>query len=91
MLGIAGRVAVSNIEAAGELSWDGDNFRSLRNQWNSVGEFNEIPGSYYMTRVLEQAYWNVVVQNENPRDMLYKWGAVADNEIKRKIAQYEKN
>lgn len=44
-----------------------------------------------MTRVLEQAYWNVVVQNENPRDMLYKWGAVADNEIKRKIAQYEKN
>lgn len=91
MLGIAGRVAVSNIEAAGELSWDGDNFTSLRNQWNSVGEFNEIPGSYYMTRVLEQAYWNVVVQNENPRDMLYKWGAVADNEIKRKIAQYEKN
>ena len=41
--------------------------------------------------MLDQAYWNVVVKHENPRDMLYKWGAVADKEIARKIAQYEKD
>lgn len=91
ILGIAGRIPVSNINAAEKLSWDGENLKNLKAQWNSVGEFNEIPGSYYINRVLDQAYWNVVVAKENPRDMLYKWGEVADKEIKRKIAQYEKN
>lgn len=91
ILGIAGRVAVANTEAAGKLSWDNDNFDNLLEQWLSVDEMNEVPGSYYISRVLDQAYWNVVVKDENPRDMLYKWGAVADKEIARKIAQYEKD
>lgn len=89
ILGIAGRIPLSNVNAIGELSWDGDNLQNLKAQWQAVGEFHEIPGSYYINRVLDQAYWNVVVAKENPRDMLYKWGQVADKEIQRKISQYE--
>lgn len=90
VLGVAGRIATSNIEAASRLSWDGDCFDNLNTQWQNVKEYNEIPGSYYTTRVIEQAYWNVVEANENPKDMLYRWSSVADNEIARKIKQYEK-
>ena len=89
VLGIAGRVATSNIEAASKLTWDGECFENLKKQWQNVNEFNEIPGSYYITRVIDQAYWNVVENNENPRDMLYRWSIVADKEISKKIKQYE--
>lgn len=89
VLGIAGRIATSNINAASRLVWDGDCFDNLYEQWGSVKEFNEVPGSYYTTRVIEQAYWNVVENNENPKDMLYRWSSVADNEIARKIKQYQ--
>ena len=89
VLGIAGRVATSNIEAASKLTWDGECFENLKKQWQNVNEFNEIPGSYYITRVIDQAYWNVVENNENPKDMLYRWSIVADKEISKKIKQYE--
>ena len=88
VLGIAGRVATSNINASSRLIWDGACFDNLAEQWKNVKEFNEIPGSYYTTRIIEQAYWNVVENNENPKDMLYRWSSVADNEIARKIKQY---
>lgn len=89
VLGIAGRVATSNIQAANRLTWDGDCLENLNEQWKTVKEFNEIPGSYYTTRAIDQAYWNVVEAGENPKDMLYRWSGVADNEIARKIKQYE--
>lgn len=89
VLGVAGRIATSNVKAASRLTWDGDCLENLNEQWKNVKEYNEVPGSYYTARAIEQAYWNVVEAGENPKDMLYRWSDVADNEIARKIKQYE--
>ena len=52
-------------------------------------EIREVPGSYYVSRSLDFAFWNVASMNKNPKDMLQTWGEEADAEIKRKWEQYE--
>ena len=57
--------------------------------WKNVTEIREVPGSYYATRSVDLSFWNVVNNNQNPKDMLLKYGKQADREIERKWAQYE--
>ena len=56
-----------------------------------VEEIEEIPGGYYVSRAIDQAFWNVLTMNENPKDMMKKWGEVADVEIETKIEQYKED
>ena len=41
-----------------------------------------------MTRCVDQAFWSVVNGTSRTKDALVKWSRVADDEIKRKIAEY---
>ena len=52
------------------------------------GSHGAFPGGYYVSRVLDQAFWNVTNANENPKDMLMKWNNIAQTEITRKREQY---
>ena len=88
ILGPTGRVALSNIEALSELSWDKEQLNELLTAWENVEEIPEYPGSYYVSRSIYQAYWNVVNSNKNSKDMLMKYGKEADDEIARKWKQY---
>lgn len=87
VLGTAARHPTANVEALGMLSWDKDNLATLMEQWGNVKEIPEIPGGYYLSRVIDQAFWNTV-NGEDPYEMAEKWGRVADNEIERKGKQY---
>lgn len=88
VLGTVGRVAVSNVEAFENMSWDSSMQDVLTQSLENTVEVNEIPGSYYVSRALDFAFWNVVNQNENEKDMLLTWGEEADKEIHRKWVQY---
>lgn len=88
VLGTISRPTTSNIEAFNELGWKTADLKVLNEQWSLVRELPEIPGSYYLIRSVDQAYWEVVNGESSPRDALVKWGKVADSEIKRKINEY---
>lgn len=88
ILGPSGRVALSNINAIKDLPWNDNMLDEIMNAWNNVREIPEYPGSYYVSRSVYQAFWNVVEKNKNPKEMLVKYGGEADNEIKRKWRQY---
>ena len=88
ILGPTGRVALSNVEALKGLSWDEGECEQILNAWQSVEEIPEYPGSYYVSRSIYQAYWNVVNSNKNTKDMLMKYGTEANDEIARKWKQY---
>jgi extracellular solute-binding protein family 1 len=88
ILGTLGRNASSNVEAVQKMAWDGDMLEGLLEQWKAVEEIPETPGSYYVARGVDQCFWNVVNANENPMDMLMKWGTIVDDEITRKRAEY---
>lgn len=87
VLGVAGRRPTANVDALMRLGWEDSFKEELIQQQSKVKEIPEIPGSYYVSRSIDQIYWNVTA-GENVRDMLKKWGKEADNEIERKIEEY---
>ena len=88
ILGSVGRIDTANVEALSRLSWTKKDLGILMEQWEKVVEVNEIPGSYYLTRALDQAFWNVTNGQATAKDAILEWSMVADNEIKRKIKEY---
>ena len=89
ILGLLGRSTPSNVEAFNSLGWDPEDLAALNEQWKYVEEVPEVPGSYYTTRAIDQAFWSVMNDGINAKDAINKWSLVADNEIKRKIEEYK--
>lgn len=89
ILGTVARTATANKEAFSAYSWNANDLEVLQYQWAQVEELPELPGGYYVARAVDQAYWEVLNGEENEKDALLNWGQVADNEIKRKIAEYQ--
>ena len=88
ILGPSGRVAVSNIEAMKMMTWDNDSLNNLLEQTQRLEDYPEIPGGYYISRSITQAYLNVINNGQEPAEMLQKWGNVIEDEIERKRSQY---
>lgn len=88
IIGPLGRVSTANLEAFAQLGWSRELLPQLLEQQQMVKNLPELPGGYYVTRCIEQAFWNVVEQNANANDTLLKWGAIADKEMRRKKAEY---
>ena len=88
ILGTVARTATANKKAFNRLSWNSDDLVILNDQWDNVSELPELPGGYYVSRAIDQAYWEVLNGQSNTKDAMFKWSEVADNEIKRKIEEY---
>ena len=88
ILGTTGRNMTSNVEALSKLSWNRGDFEIIEEQWRWVQEMPEVPGGYYIPRVVDQAFWNVV-SGKGIHEELIKWDKVADTEIAEKRSQYE--
>ena len=89
LLGLIARNQTANVEAASKLSWENSAWEMINEQWNSVEEWPEIPGGYYIPRAIDQAFWNVINGNKTPREMLIKWNNAVNLEIEEKVSQYE--
>ena len=88
LLGMIGRNAVSNTEAFENLTWDRQDLEVLKTQWAQVNEVQEVPGSYDVTRSIDQAFWAVLEDDSKVKDAVTKWSKSADKEIARKIKEY---
>ena len=88
VLGLVGRHPTATVEAFADLAWEPEVRNNLMAQWENVEELPEIPGSYYLTRAIDQAFWAVVNGESNGKDAILKWSEVADAEISRKIKEY---
>lgn len=90
IIGSTARVPLATKEAFEKLSWKHSDLPVLKAQFEQVREINEVPGSYYVSRAVDQAFWNVVTNGKNVKDVLIEWNAVANDEITRKIDEYKK-
>ena len=88
LLGVSGRIASSNPEAISRLSWDKESLEVILLQWKKVKEIPEAPGSYYVSRSIDQAFWAVYNDKSTPKEAITDWARVSDEEIKRKIEEY---
>jgi len=88
ILGTISRTTTATVEAFERMSWEKEDLEILLEQRSKIEEVPEIPGSYYLTRSVDQAYWQVIEGTTNAKDALIYWGNIANNEITRKIKQY---
>lgn len=88
ILGLLGRTTTSNVDAFKQLDWKEGMIDILLEQWKNVKEIPEVPGSYYLSRSVDQAYWAVVNGENNAVDALTLWSKSADEEIERKFQEY---
>ncbi len=88
VLGQSGRVTTSNVEALKRLSWDSKSLEVIMEQWANVKELPEVPGSYYVSRSIDQAFWAVYNNEATPKEALNKWTKSCNSEIERKIEEY---
>ncbi len=91
VMGVSARRAPSNMAAMERLGWDDNTLNELITQRSKIVEIPEIPGSYYVSRSIDQIYWNVADGGQDVQTMLTKWGTEADKEIERKIKEYPVN
>ena len=89
ILGPTGRVALSNVDAFSSLEWDADMKDTVVTAMSQIKEIREYPGSYYVSRSVYQAFWNVVENHQSTKRTLLKFAEEADEEIARKWRQYE--
>lgn len=90
ILGSVSRVTTANVKAFEGMSWDRQHLKVLLEQREWIKEVPEVPGSYYLSRSVDQAFWAVYNEKQNPKDVLLKWADIANSEITRKIEEYSK-
>lgn len=83
-LGVLGRYTTANKEAFSVSNWSIHDQRMLEEQWKWVYELPEIPGGYYVSRNLDNAFRAVVLSSEDPRESLFYWTSSTNEEILRK-------
>ena len=87
-LGIGGRYTTANTEAFKRLSWSTVEQQSILAAWEHVTDYAKIPGDYYITRMVNNAFRAVVYKNENPREAMLRYSTEMDKEIQRKRVEY---
>ena len=86
-LSTLGRHTPANLEAFQGSLWSDEEKELLLQQWQNVVEVPEIPGGYYVSRNIDNAFRQVFYNGENARDTLNYWMNAVDEELARKQLQ----
>lgn len=73
LLGISARYTSANLEAFGQSSWEKEDAQLLREQMQSLSAVENVPGGYYLTRHIDNAFRNVVYNGKKPMDVMYDY------------------
>ncbi|HIW74545.1 MAG TPA: extracellular solute-binding protein [Firmicutes bacterium] len=84
VMGAEGRNATANIEAFSYLDWTEEELTALEEQRQQVQELREIPGSYFVSRCLDNAFRAVLFDGKNAREEFERENDNINREIARK-------
>lgn len=87
-MGPAARYSTANKEAFRNLPWTLAEQELLMEQWQWVEDVPIVPGDYYVSRNLANAFRRVVYYRETPREVLGRYNAIINKEILRKRKEY---
>ena len=91
VMGVAARYATANLEAFKEIGWTQEERKVLLQQIENMEYIPIVPGNYYVSRGLNNAFRAVVNDGENPRELLMTWTTKINDEITRKRAEFYMN
>lgn len=84
VLGSAARYNTATIEAVAYLDWPRDDYDIIMDQWSYIVEIPYIPGSYFVGRHISNAFNEVVLKGEPPRETIEKYVVEINKEIEKK-------
>lgn len=84
LLGPGGRYETANLYAFSRQPWSDEQLQVLQKQRENVVELPEIPGSYYVSRSIDNAFRAVLYDGENPREIFAGENRNINAEITRK-------
>ena len=87
-LGVAARYDTANIEAFDSIGWTEEEAAAIKAQWEWVTNVPQIPGNYFISRCLTNAFRTVVDENENPVRSLNIYNKDMNAEITRKREEF---
>jgi len=86
--GAAARHNSANMAAMNRLDWNEGTVPELEKQWQNLVELPELPGGYFVSRAVDQIYWNVVNKSSSIDYLMGQWNDVVNDEIRRKTEEY---
>jgi ABC-type glycerol-3-phosphate transport system substrate-binding protein len=88
ILGAAARYPTANVEALEQLPWPIEDLLVLQSQWDNTFGIPEVPGGYFTGRHIDNALRKVINTGANPRDTLYEYTIIINNEIRTKRREF---
>lgn len=88
IIGSGARYNTANVEAIQYFPWNASEYAILSEQLDHVNNIPVIPGSYYTTRHLNNAFREVESLGELPRDSLVKYVEEINKEILKKREEF---
>ena len=88
LLGPSGRYDTANLEAFENLPWTYAQKQVIKNQWENTFTVPQVPGGYYVTRNLINAFRKVVYKSNNPRETIISYNKNIVNEMERKRKEF---
>lgn len=88
ILGVGGRVATANVAALNKLPWAVKDYRQLTAQLDWIKAIPEVPGGYFTSRHITNAFYTVYNGKEDPRETLEDYVKTIDNEIENKRKEF---
>ena len=88
ILGAAARYPTANIEALQQLPWPVEDLNVLLDQWENTFGIPEVPGGYFTGRHIDNALRKVINTGVNPRDTMYEYTIIINNEIQTKRREF---
>ncbi|MFP4186567.1 MAG: extracellular solute-binding protein [Acholeplasmataceae bacterium] len=88
ILGAAARYPTANVESMRQLPWTVEEYEKLEEQWEWVRGIPEVPGSYMTGRHLDNAFRLVLEERANPRETIYDYVQVINEEIAKKRREF---
>ncbi len=80
-LGVSARYPSANVAAFANMPWSASELATLNAQWDNVQGIPEVPGGYFTSRHLNNAFRRVLNYNENPGETLLDYVKNIDKEI----------
>ncbi len=91
LLGPSSRYLTANKQAFEELPWTASELKVIENELLISKAVPQVPGSYYLTRHLNNAFRAVVISGEDMRDTLSDYNVTINEELETKRKEFKLN
>ena len=88
LLGPSARYSSANLEAFAQSEWSADNLKLLQEQLAHTTAIEQVPGSYFLSRHLNNSLRHIVYNGKDPLDMQYDYVYKINGELTEKREEF---